>query len=244
MSPRTRKFQSKAKTLDSQVQLRQRFIETGKALLKESPGDEPSLRKIAEIEGYSPSALYRYFATKAELMYAIREDYLIRSVAYAQTRIAPLESAEQRLSQGFESLVLFWVENPEDFRHVYSYRTRQDEADAVGTLIRDTSNILTAREFCVSLVREFFIQQDIDPDDELIHQLTDAIVVATHGVVAIPLGSPTMRYCPSEIMARITIQAFVSAWRSYIGFIKSNRLSRRPTAAQFHEYIQTTSASA
>ncbi|MCB5364401.1 TetR/AcrR family transcriptional regulator [Pusillimonas sp. CC-YST705] len=242
MPRRTRKFQSKAKTLDSQVQLRQRFIETGKALLKEAPGSEPSLRKIAEIEGYSPSALYRYFATKAELMYAIREDYLIRSVAYAQQRIEPLKHAEHRLSVGFEALVMFWVENPEDFRHVYSYRTPQDDVDAVGALIRDTSNILTAREFCVGLVRDFFLQQDIDPDDELISQLTDAIVVATHGVVAIPLGSPSIRYCPSELMARITIQAFVGAWRNYVSFIKSNRLSRRPTAAQFHEYLNTVGA--
>ncbi len=244
MSPRTRKYQSKAKSLDSQVQLRQRFIETGKALLKKAPGSEPSLRKIAETEGYSPSALYRYFATKAELMYAIREDYLTRSVAYAQQRIAHLDNAEQRLCAGFEALVQFWQDNPEDFRHVYSYRSRQDEPEGVASLIRDTSTILTAREFNVALVRGFFQQHDIDPDDELIHQLTDAIVVATHGVVAIPLGSPTIRYCPSEVMARITIQAFVSAWRNFVGFIKSNRLSRRPTAAQFHEYISTISPTA
>ncbi len=239
MARRTRKFQSKAKTLDSQAQLRQRFIETGKALLKDSPGSEPSLRKIAELEGYSPSALYRYFATKAELMYAIREDYLTRSVAYAQQRIKGLNSARLRLSEGFEALILFWVENPDDFRHVYSYRSRQQEPDSVSPLIRDTTTILTAREFCVALVRDFFLQQEIDPEDELVNQLTDAIVVATHGVVAIPLGSPSISYCPSATMARITIQAFVGSWGGFIEFIKSNRLTRRPTSAHFHEYLNT-----
>src|SRR5690606_10051380 len=233
---RTRKFQSKAKTLDSQAQLRQRFIETGKAVLKESPGTEPSLRKIAEMEGYSPSALYRYFATKAELMYAIREDYLLRSIKHAQQCIDGLDDAGLRLSRGFEALISFWTANPDDFRHVYSYRSRQQEP-AVNSLIRDTTTIVTAREFCVQLVRDFFLQQDIDPEDELINQLTDAIVVATHGVVAIPLGSPSITYCPSEIMARITIQAFVCAWGDFIGFIKSNRLTRRPTAVQYLDYI-------
>src|SRR5690606_27903534 len=115
------------------------------------------------MEGYSPSALYRYFATKAELMYAIREDYLIRSVAHAQQCIEGLGSASLRLSTGFEALVSFWVENPDDFRHVYSYRSRQQEPAAINSLIRDTTTILTAREFCVELVREFFLQQDIDP---------------------------------------------------------------------------------
>src|SRR5690606_11744016 len=151
-------------TLDSQAQLRQRFIETGKTLLKESPGSEPPLRKIAEIEGYSPSALYRYFATKAELMYAIREDYPRRSRKHAQQCLDELQDASLRLSTGFEALVSFWAANPDDFRHVYSYRSRQQEP-AVNSLIRDTETILTAREFCVRLVREFFLQQDIDPED-------------------------------------------------------------------------------
>lgn len=239
MARRTRKFQNKAKTLDSQAQLRQRFIDTGKAVLKESPGSEPSLRKIAEMAGYSPSALYRYFATKAELMYAIREDYLIRSVAHARKSIEGVEDAGLRLGAGFEALVSFWEQNPDDFRHVYSYRANPQEDDPVNSLIRDTTNILAAREFCLTLVREFFLQQDVDPEDELINQLTDAIVVATHGVVAIPLGSPSITYCPSEIMARITIQAFVSAWGGFISFIKSNRLTRRPTAAQFYDYVAT-----
>lgn len=240
MASRTRKFQSKAKTLDSQAQLRQRFIETGKSLLKESPGSEPSLRKIAELEGYSPSALYRYFATKAELMYAIREDYLLRSVKHAQKCIERIDDASLRLSTGFEALVSFWAANPDDFRHVYSYRSRQQEP-VVNSLIRDTETIVTAREFCVQLVRDFFLQQDIDPEDELINQLTDAIVVATHGVVAIPLGSPSITYCATELMARIAIQAFVTSWADFIGFIKSNRLTRRPTAEQFHDYLAARS---
>lgn len=237
MARPTRKFQNKAKTIDRQVQLRQRFIEAGKVALKEAPDREPSLRKIAEMEGYSPSALYRYFSSKTELMYAIREDYLIRSVKYAQQSIDNTMGANLRLMLGFEALVLFWVQNPDDFRHVYSYRSIQPAEDPVNSLIRDTSTIQTARDFCVMLVRDLFLQENVDPEDELLNQLTDSIVVATHGVVAIPLGSPSITYCPSEMMVRIVIQAFISSWNEFINFIKVNRLTRRPNAQQFHDYI-------
>lgn len=235
----TRKFQNKAKTIDRQVQLRQRFIEAGKVALKESPDGEPSLRKIAQMEGYSPSALYRYFSSKTELMYAIREDYLIRSVKYAQQHIAEVEGASVRLRHGFEALIAFWIQNPDDFRHVYSYRSTQQAVSPVNSLIRDTSTIQTARDFCVNLVLEFFLQENIDPEDELINQLTDSIVVATHGVVSIPLGSPSINYCQNEVMVRIVIQAFISSWTDFINFIKVNGLTRRPTAQQFQDYIST-----
>lgn len=237
---RTRKFQTKAKTLDGQTQLRRRFIDAGKALLKESPDGEPSLRKVAETTGYSPSALYRYFATKADLMYAIREEFLERSVAHAQARIQDEANATQRLRLGFEALVQFWVENPDDFRHVYSYRPRSGQAaDTIKPAWRNAASIQAARDFSVSLVREFFHHHDVEPSDDLIQQLTDAIIVATHGVVAIPLGSPSIDYCPSAVMASTTVQAFISSWTDFIAFIQAHRLTRHPTAEQFRTYLDT-----
>ncbi len=236
---RTRKFQSKAKTPDGQAQLRQRFVEAGKALLKSEAGTEPSLRKVAEITGYSPSALYRYFATKADLMYAIREEYLDRSVAYARGCIEGETNATKRLRMGFEALVKFWVENPDDFRHVYSYRARTDKADAPEPRLHDKSSIYAARGFSVALVRDFFHHHGIEPNDELLNQCTDAIIVATHGVVAIPLGSPSLRYCPSEVMARTTVQAFIASWTGFIEFIEAHRLTRKPSASQYLAYLDT-----
>lgn len=241
---RTRKFQSKAKTLDGQTQLRQRFIDAGKALLKESPDGEPSLRKVAEMTGYSPSALYRYFATKADLMYAIREEYLDRSVEYARTRIQGEENPTQRLRLGIEALVAFWIANPDDFRHVYSYRARTDDDAPHKPMLQDKSSIQAARGFSVSLVREFFGYHDVNPEDQLINQFTDAIIVASHGVVAIPLGSPSMRYCPSEVMARTTVQAFIASWTGFIEFIKAHQLTRQPSANQFLAYLDTVARSA
>lgn len=236
---RTRKFQTKAKTIDGQAQLRQRFVEVGKSLLKESPDGEPSLRKVAEVTGYSPSALYRYFGTKADLMYAIREDFLDRLVVYAKARIEGELNATHRLRLGFEAMVQFWVEHVDDFRHVYSYRVREANDPAIKSILPDQSPIRASRYFSSGLVREFFQQHDIEPSDELIDQLTDTLVVATHGVVAIPLGSPSMSYCPSQVMASTTVQAFIGSWTGFIDFLKAHRLTRQPTAKQYLQYIDT-----
>lgn len=234
---RTRKFQTKAKTLDGQTQLRQRFIQAGKALLKEFPQSTLSLRKVAESTGYSPSALYRYFSTKAELMYAIREDYLDQSVTYALARIPKDQNGVQRLRLGFEALVQFWVESLDEFRHVYSYRERDECDDGVKPELRDHSSIQAARGFCELLVRDFFHYHEIQLSDELLTQFTDSIVVATHGVVAIPLGSPSICYCSSAVMARSIVQAFIISWTGFVDFIKTHRLTREPTVRQFQKYI-------
>lgn len=235
----TRKFQNKAKTLVGQAELRQRFIDAGKALLKESPDSEPTLRQVAAYTGYSPSALYRYFSTKAELMYAIREEYIDRSVAFASTQLGGCSNATTRLRVAFEAIVQFWADNPDEFRHVYSYRPRTEPTDPVKVLIRDTASIQSARAFNVTLVREFFAAHNLEPDNELLGQLTDSLVVASHGVVAIPLGSPSVTYCASALMARASIQGFISSWRDFIAFIETHRLTRRPTAEQFHNYLNT-----
>jgi AcrR family transcriptional regulator len=234
---RTRKFQSKAKTADGQAQLRQRFVDAGKALLKEAPDDAPSLRKVAEVTGYSPSALYRYFATKADLMYAIREEFLERSVEAAKARIAGETSPTRQLRLGFEAMVGFWVDNPDDFRHVYSYRRRSETADAGVPAGTERPAIRSARQFCVALVRGFFAQHGVHPTDALIDEFTDSLVVATHGVVAIPLGSPSLNYCASEAMLCATIQAFVGSWTDFAAFVRSHSVKPAPTVEQFHAYI-------
>ncbi len=237
---RSRKFQHKAKSLEDQFQLRQKFIDSGKQLISRAPESDVSLRQVAELTGYAPSAIYKYFPTKVDLVYAIKEEFLQLSVQHAKRRIETETDPAKRLSLGFEAMVEFWVLTPGQFRCVYSYRDKPSPtAIRLAPLLADSSITIAARAFSESLVAEFFRHHGVVPDAELLRLLTDAIVVASHGVVSIPLGSPSFSYCPPEEMARTVVRGIVRSWASYVDFLRIHKLPKYPTAAHFKSYCET-----
>ena len=78
-------------------------------MLNESADGQVSLRQIARAAGYSPSALYRYFPTKAALVYAVREDHLRLSTEFAQAEVVAVNDPLSRLCTAFEAMVAFWA---------------------------------------------------------------------------------------------------------------------------------------
>lgn len=234
---RSRKFQHKAKSLGDQFQLRQKFIDAGKQCIALDPERDVSLRQIAELTGYAPSALYKYFPTKVDLVYAIKEEFLQHSVDHAQERIAGETDPALRLCLAFEAQAEFWASTPSQFRCVYSYRERPAAtANTLAPLLADSSITIAARGFSETLVLQFFGHHGVAPDADLLRLLTDSITVASHGVVSIPLGSPSFAYCSSEDMARTVVRGIARSWLDFIEFLQVHKLTKRPTAAHFKGY--------
>jgi AcrR family transcriptional regulator len=227
---RARRFQRKAKSADDQAQLRERFIEIGKSIVAEHPEAEVSLRRVAELAGYAPSALYKYFPTKADLVYAIKEDFLLKSTRYAETRISKLKEPAQRLCVAFESIVEFWSESPGQFRCVYSFRDKPTPETPQSALMISSPITIASRTFSTKLVTEFFEARGLTLAPDLLKLLVDAIVVASLGVVAIPIGSPSLQYSDVQLLARTVVRGMIRSWSDFAEFVQANGISKSPAA--------------
>lgn len=232
---RRRRFQSKARSADDQLQLRNRFIEVGKALLADAGDGHVSLREIARIAGYSSSALYRYFPTKADLVYAVREDHLRLSTEHAQRRVQSLPDPTVRLCAAFESTIEFWLQHPVEFRCVYNYRPPPSESN--GKRLAESSITIAARRFFEDVVEGFLRHQGLDPAPDLVKLLTDTLVVATHGVVSIPMCSPSFAYSEAMDMGRSVTRAFTQAWRGLAARHLAQGRSPVTTAEDYRRYL-------
>lgn len=211
---RTRRYQVKARSAEDQEQLRQRFIDVGRHLLNESPDGQVSLRQIARVAGYSPSALYRYFPTKAALVYAVREDQLRLSTEFAQEEIAAVTDPLARFCVGFEAMVAFWAGHKLDFMRLFSYR--QPGSEPAGPSMSDSSITAAARILKQELVLDLFRARGVEPAADLLKLLTESAMVASHGVISVPLGSPSMRYCSPGQLARSVVASMTAGWLAFI----------------------------
>lgn len=78
-----------------------------------------SMRRLAAEIGVSPMALYRYFASKGELLRAMWEVVLNEAQATVNAGVAAETTARKRLRASIESFLRYWEAHPAHFRLVY-----------------------------------------------------------------------------------------------------------------------------
>jgi AcrR family transcriptional regulator len=76
--------------------------------------DRASMREIAKQAGYTPGALYAYFAGKQELLVAIQEDLLNRLETVMQQVKSPKGPPGQVLLQKGQAWLAFFISQPRD----------------------------------------------------------------------------------------------------------------------------------
>ena len=76
--------------------------------------ERASMREIAKQAGYTPGALYAYFASKQALLAAMQEDLLIRLEMVVQQVKAPKGLVDQVLLQKGQAWLAFFIAQPRD----------------------------------------------------------------------------------------------------------------------------------
>ena len=135
-----------------------------------------SMRSLAAEVGLSTMALYRYFASKGELLRAMWEVVLTEAQATVNTAVAAHKTARSRLRASTQSFLGYWEAHPSHFRLVYmtpetmeqvspdasltgtaAYRSAIDLAgplidDLISEIGGDRRRALTARDLRMSLM--------------------------------------------------------------------------------------------
>ena len=98
--------------------VRQRIAEAARDLFQREGYARVSIRKIAKAVGYTPMAIYRYYASKLEILQTLWGG--VFAAAFAEVdAVAPQPNPTAQLVAIATAYVRYWIEHPEHYRLVF-----------------------------------------------------------------------------------------------------------------------------
>lgn len=102
--------------------IRSYFISAAKeTILREGAGGV-SVRKVAELAGYSYATLYHYFSDLNALLQAVKHEMILDLVAYMDGGGEPAVRGAEAIKMLNRKYALYYLNHPHVFRFFYSYR--------------------------------------------------------------------------------------------------------------------------
>jgi AcrR family transcriptional regulator len=96
---------------------REQILVAGMQVLLEDGPEALSLRRVARVAGYAPSALYNHFADRDTLVIALAVESVGVLASYLQA--VPQASARQRLLALGEAYLRFAADHPQEYRVIF-----------------------------------------------------------------------------------------------------------------------------
>jgi len=229
-----RRFQRRARQEADKEALKALIRETARKEFAEGTLETVSIQKIADAIGYSKGTVLKYYPTKLLLLLAVKQQNL-EAVAEKLERVrAQTSDGELRLRRVMEAYVDYWADNPDHFRSLFSMSgTIEDRRFPDGVYFGETEIARRSYEIFVLSVREFLAQRGAEPASGLPQRLATALLSAAHGVIALALGTPTMKPPDLRGTGRLVVASLVDAWAMKLAAARQGEAWPRVTLATF-----------
>jgi AcrR family transcriptional regulator len=208
-----RRFQHRARLESDKQALRTLILETARQEFASGTLETVSIQRIADAIGYSKGTVLKYFPTKLLLLLAVKQQNL-EDVAEKLERVrARNADSEMRLRRVMETYIDYWVDNPDHFRSLYSMAgTVEDRRFPDGIYFGQTDIARRSFTIFVTSTAEFLAGHGADPTKGLSQRLATALLSAAHGLISLPLGTPTMKLPDVRTSGRLVIGNLVDSF--------------------------------
>jgi len=229
-----RRFQRRARQEAGKEALKLLILETARREFAAGSLETVSIQKIADAIGYSKGTVLKYFPTKILLLLAVKQQNLEAVAAKLERVRATTPDAELRLRHVLEAYIDYWADNPDHFRSLFSMAgTLEDRRFPDGVYFGETEIARRSYEIFVASVKEYLAAHGAEPAQGLPQRLATALLSAAHGVVALPLGTPTMKLPEARTTGRLIIGGLVDGWTEKLKAARRGEAWPRVTIATF-----------
>lgn len=230
----TRRFQRRARGEAAKEALKSLIIEAARKEFAAGTLETVSIQKIANSIGYSKGTVLKYYPTKILLLLAVKEQNLETIAGRLEAIRARTADPTLRLRRVMEAYIGYWMDNPDHFRSLFSMAgTVEDRRFPDGTYFGDTEIARRSLQIFVQSVREFLQGFGAEAGSELVSRLAAALLSCAHGVISLPLGTPTMKFPHPRITGRIVIGTLVDAWSAKLQAARDEASWPRISVATF-----------
>ncbi|BBC03476.1 AcrR family transcriptional regulator [Bradyrhizobium elkanii] len=229
-----RRFQRRARQEADKEALKALILETARKEFAAGTLETVSIQKIADAIGYSKGTVLKYYPTKLLLLLAVKQQNL-EAVAERLERVrAETADSDLRLRRVMETYLDYWADNPDHFRSLFSMSgTIEDRRFPDGVYFGETEIARRSYDLFVVSVREFLAAHGAEPAPGLPQRLATALLAATHGVVALTLGTPTMKLPDMRGTGRLLIASLIDAWTARLAAARKSDGWPRVTIGTF-----------
>jgi AcrR family transcriptional regulator len=229
-----RRFQHRARQEADKEALKSLIIETARKAFAEGTLETVSIQKIADSIGYSKGTVLKYYPTKILLLLAVKQQNLETIAEKLEAIRGQTADAELRLRRVMETYIGYWADNPDHFRSLYSMAgTVEDRRFPDGTYFGDTEIARRGFEIFAQTVREFLQASGAEAAPGLASRLASALLSCAHGVISLPLGTPTMKVPDVRATGRLVIGNMMDAWSAKLTAARSEKSWPRISLSTF-----------
>lgn len=208
-----RRFQRRARGHDAKAALKELILTAARKEFAAGTLETVSIQKIADSIGYSKGTVLKYYPTKILLLLAVKQQNLETVADRLETIRTQTGDAELRLRRVMEGYIAYWADNPDHFRSLFSMAgTVEDRRFPDGTYFGETEIARRGAHIFVLSVREFLQASGAVVPSALVSRLAGALLSCAHGVIALPLGTPTMKRQSPRVIGQIVIGTMIDAW--------------------------------
>ncbi|MFC7698369.1 TetR/AcrR family transcriptional regulator [Bradyrhizobium sp. GCM10028915] len=208
-----RRFQKRARKQADKQALQARILETARKQFASGTLETVSIQKIADALGYSKGTVLKYFPTKILLLMAVKERNLEEMADRLEQVRALQSSGEARLRRVMQAYIDYWVDNPDHFRSLYSMAgTVEDRRFPDGVYFGQTEIARKGYGLFVTSIAEYLSELGVEATPGLTERLATALLSAAHGVISLPLGTPTMKWPDIRGNGRLVLGSLIDAW--------------------------------
>lgn len=203
----TGNVRSRAHSAEDKAKVRQAFIDTGRRLIGEEGAENVSLRRIAAEAGYSPGTIYQYFRDHRELLFAIREFDMDAATDTIEQFGAGEMDPPKRLRKLFVGSVKYWVSHLDDFELLFAGPVHVRKGSAP---FGESATVARSAAMYRRAVDDFLVSLPRRPLPTVL--ATDILIATSHGIVAFPRLTRTMKWSDTVEMAEKAIDALIQTW--------------------------------
>ena len=204
---------TRAKSPEAQENVRAALIAAGRTLLASKGSKDYSLRAVAAAAGYSPGAVYKYFADHRALLLAIREQDMLAAVIEFERLAASEPDPAKRVKALFLGATKYWLGHFEQFETLFSLApSAQVVRDSQGVPFGRSAVVTRSYAAFDTTVRAYLKSQGNERIDPKL--AVDTLIAAVHGTVWFPHATRTMEWSEIEPMVDALLDAIIARWGS------------------------------
>jgi AcrR family transcriptional regulator len=192
--------------------LRAHILDAARAIVVRDGFDALSMRKIAEVVGYSPASLYLHFASRDAIAHALCVEGYAQMLASLHTHDSMLDPGE-RVKAMAHAYVAFGLAHPEVYRLIFIQNPAYTDAAF--------SDPEAAGESALSLFAQALASSDNPP------AAAEIVWTALHGIVSLSLTAAKYLPTPVDVLIDATLDLCLPGL--YVG-VKKKYARRRPSA--------------
>lgn len=102
------------------LRVKQYFIESAKEIIFKEGSEHVTVRRVADLAGYTYPTLYHYFSDQNELLWEVKKVMVQELAEILQKRVGDLsETGIKRIRLIFQIYIAYYFENPNVFKFFY-----------------------------------------------------------------------------------------------------------------------------